>query len=609
MTGFEGPAEGSTDALVAAGVREFVSQISGSADPALIEEATQLVDTVRLTAGEVLVERGDPADSVYFIVTGRLMVEDPRGGPPKQRLGRGEIVGEMGVLSDGPRNATVRADRDAILARLSREAFEQLGSTFPGFGLGVARVVTQRLSTHRPADQTVHTVAVAVAHPGVSSNAVSGQLRSTMEELGTTSHLTAEKIDLLLGREGASEAAPGTAGWSEISDMLDVVETANEWVLLEAGDHPGPWATAALRHADRALVVMSSTADQAEADRVRAFLEGAGPASRRGKWLVVVWPADTTLPHGTPEMLERFGATRVLHVREGSERDVARVARLATGTGIGLVVGGGGARGFGALGVYRAMDELGIPVDAVAGASIGGTLAGGIALGHGPADLEAIFSESFRNVLDYTLPLVSLVGGRRIAREITRHFGDADITDLFLPFLCTSTNITTSQAVIHDRGPATKAIRAGLAIPGVIPPVPHEGDLLVDGGVRNNLPIVPLRDTGLVNTIIAIDVAPPVGPKARHDYGLSVSGWEALRGKARKLRFPGITALLLRSMIVASLADRDRLVEEGYADLYLDLDMRGISMLAFNEVPSVALAGYEDALPRLTAFLAERNAD
>lgn len=603
----EGKEPGATPDLVAAGVREFVRSMSGGVDGPTVDAATGLVETVRVPAGEALVRIGEPSDAVYFVVTGRLVIEDPNGGPPRQRLGRGDIVGEMGILAGASRNATVRADRDSLLAKLSKDSFERLAIEHPGFGLGVARTVAVRLSPAKPPDQTVHTVAFAVAHPGVPARAFSSRLLSTMEGLGTTSHLTQAKMDLLLGGEGASQATPGSQEWTELADMLDVVETTNEWVLLEAGDRPGPWATAALRHADRALVVMSSDPDQSESDRVAAFLDAAGPTFRRGKWLVVVWPADTELPHGTPELLERFGATRALHVREGSDSDLARIARLATGTGIGLVLGGGGARGYASLGVFRAMRELGMPVDAVAGASIGGALSGAIALGLDPDTLDRRVTESFHNVLDYTLPVVSLVGGRRIAREIRRSFGDADITDLFLPFLCTSTNITTSERVVHDRGPATKAIRAGLAIPGVIPPVPHDGDLLVDGGVRDNLPIGPLRDTGLVNTLIAVDVAPPVGPKARHDYGLSVTGGQAIRGKMRRRRYPGISALLLRSMLVGSMAERDRLVAEGYADLYLDLDLRGISLLAFNEVASVADAGYELAKPRIEAFLADRH--
>jgi predicted acylesterase/phospholipase RssA len=274
-----------------------------------------------------------------------------------------------------------------------------------------------------------------------------------------------------------------------------------------------------------------------------------------------------------------------------------------------LVLGGGGARGFAHIGVYRALTELGVPVDAVAGASIGGILGAAIALGLDPGEVTRTAAAGFKNVLDYTLPVVSMVKGARIARALDDAFGGYDIEDLALPFLCVSSNLTTSRRVVHDGGPVITAARAGSAIPGVIPPVPHDGDLLVDGGVLDNLPIGPLRATGLVDTVIAVDVAPPVGPRAREDFGLSVSGWAALRSKfgRHKKRYPGISALLLRSMIVGSMEQRDRLVAAGYADLVLAPDLRGISLLAFDDVEKVVQAGYEAALPEVEVWLQSRK--
>ena len=163
--------------------------------------------------------------------------------------------------------------------------------------------------------------------------------------------------------------------------------------------------------------------------------------------------------------------------------------------------------------------------------------------------------------------------------------------------------------MVHERGPAIPAVRAGLAIPGVIPPVPRDGDLLVDGGVLDNLPMDHLRATGMVGTVVAVDVAPPLGPRAREDYGLDVSGWRALLGRLRRRgrRFPAISSLLIRSMLVGSMQERDRQVAGGYADLYLDLDLRGVSLLAFDEVDPVAEAGYQLARPRIEEWLASRD--
>ena len=100
-----------------------------------------------------------------------------------------------------------------------------------------------------------------------------------------------------------------------------------------------------------------------------------------------------------------------------------------------------------------------------------------------------------------------------------------------MPFFCVSTNLTRSRVEVHDRGDPATAIRASVAIPGILPPVPFDGDLLVDGGVLNNLPCDVMRATGMVDRVIAVDLSPPVGPRAHEDFGLSVSGWKALRAQ------------------------------------------------------------------------------
>jgi predicted acylesterase/phospholipase RssA len=163
--------------------------------------------------------------------------------------------------------------------------------------------------------------------------------------------------------------------------------------------------------------------------------------------------------------------------------------------------------------------------------------------------------------------------------------------------------------MVHRHGDVVPAIRASVSIPGVMPPVAWGDDLLVDGGVLNNLPADLMRSDAEAGTVVAVDVAPPSGPRARRDIALSVSGWEALRAMAGRggPTYPGITALLMRTMIAGSIRERSRMLERGDADLYLDLDLRGVSLLDFEKVPSTVAAGYEAAMPRLEAWLAERD--
>jgi predicted acylesterase/phospholipase RssA len=218
-------------------------------------------------------------------------------------------------------------------------------------------------------------------------------------------------------------------------------------------------------------------------------------------------------------------------------------------------------------------------------------------------------AEQFHDLLDYTIPVVSLVKGERITRNIARMFAGFDVRDLWLQFFCVSTNLTRARIEVHDRGDLATAIRASVAIPGILPPVPLGGDLLVDGGVLNNLPCDVMRASGTVRRLIAVDLSPPVGMKARDDFGLSVSGWSALRAQFRsdRARFPGLVAILTSAMVAGSVRDRDRMLADGTVDWYLDLDLSGVQILDFERVAEVAARGYEAARPRLAAWLEEAD--
>jgi predicted acylesterase/phospholipase RssA len=205
------------------------------------------------------------------------------------------------------------------------------------------------------------------------------------------------------------------------------------------------------------------------------------------------------------------------------------VARIATSRSVALVLCGGGARGFAHRGVYRAMVELGIPIDLIAGSSIGAPLSAGIARGDTPEEAVIHNTKGFAGLLDYTMVVVSSIKGERVTRSIQTRLGDWDFEDTWNPFQCVSTNLTRSRVEVHSRGPLAPAVRASVAIPGIMPPVAWGQEMLVDGGVLNNLPVDVVTDEGRSSTIIAFDVAPAMGRSVQEDFGYSVSGWRALR--------------------------------------------------------------------------------
>jgi predicted acylesterase/phospholipase RssA len=303
---------------------------------------------------------------------------------------------------------------------------------------------------------------------------------------------------------------------------------------------------------------------------------------------------------GTPPPSDTAGflADRALdcHYHVGMDRaeDFARLARCLTGAGIGLVLGGGGARGFAHLGVLRALAEAEVPIDWVAGTSVGAIIAALVAQRLAPEAALAQCKEHFSSLRDPTLPVVALLGGRRIRAKLERVFGAAAIEDLLLPYLCVSTNLSRAAQTVHERGPLVRAIRASIALPGVLPPVSLGDDLHVDGGLVNNLPIDVMARKPEIGTVLAVDVSAEVEMRSPPGQALDVSGWRVLweRLHPRGGELPSIMSLLTRSALVASVYwARERHTAEA-ASLYLRIPMADMRLLAFDRIDEIAARGY-----------------
>ncbi len=538
-------------ALVISSIPSFLEEMGCTVTPELIADVEKVLVPFRIEAGQPLFAEGDESDAAYFVITGRLEIfigdYDPQN--VLRRVGRGAIIGEIGLLEDRPRTASVRADRASSLAVLSRADFDRLSREHGGFLIGVTRTVVRRLSRPGPNPSSINSVAVAIAHPDIDPRVFTSRLMKAVETAGKVAHASAASAAQAIG--GSSDL-----DLLQAEHLLDELEAANDHLILEVDRRSPGWSEIALQRADRAVVVLSSRSTKDEERAAKDFVAAARLGGRGELWIAVVREADEPDPRGLSAVRERWSADRVVHLRRGDSGDLARLARLLTGTGTGLVLGGGGARGFAHLGIYKALREAGVEIDAVAGASIGGILGASIASGKPPDDLIDLAHTRFKGILDYTLPLVSLVKGARITRGINKEFGDMDIEDLALPFLCVSTNLSTSRVEVHDSGPITPATRATVAIPGVIPPVPSNGHLLVDGGVLDNLPIGPLREANLVNTIIAVDLAAPVGPRAKRDFGLEYLWLEGTGIEAHRPRQPA--SRCQRHFV----ADHDRWIDE-----------------------------------------------
>lgn len=593
----------------------FLTRIAGQEHHEVISEIVAAVSWLHAGAGSVIFAQGDESDAAYFVVAGRLRISgtDLDGHVAfDHELGRGDVVGEMGLIDVAPRSGTLVALRDATLATLSLETFQRLMVEHPAVMLRIFRQLLARMTRPQIRSASARSITVAVTSP-TDRRVFAAQLAEEIGRHGSVRQIRAASVDAELRSQGISQAALGTAASSRVVNLLHEHQVSTDYLLYEtdALHRPGPlsvWSERAIRQADRLALVCSAAPGPDEAAMIGRVLDAASDAGHLEVWAVVEHPVDTDHPDTVGHPVDgRVQETHHLH--SGRRSDIERLARLLSGNGVAVVLSGGGARGYAHLGAVKALLEHGVPIDRIGGSSMGSVIAAGFARGWPADELAGELQRLMSEPIDYTIPVVALAKGERVANACNEFFGTSRIEDLWLPFYCVSTNLTRARVELHRAGAVAEAIRASVAIPGVFPPVPKRRDLLVDGGVLNNVPVDVVAEDPSIKYVIAIEVAPPMGPRAKSDFGLSVSGWSALRstlGKGRS-EFPAVTSVLMSSLLVGSTRDRRQFVADGMVDLLLNLNVAGVGLLDFAEVAPVMERGYELALPKVVAWAEEQG--
>ena len=260
---------------------------------------------------------------------------------------------------------------------------------------------------------------------------------------------------------------------------------------------------------------------------------------------------------------------------------------------------GGGARGCAHIGVVEALREANVPIDLVGGTSIGAIMGAAVAAGWTIDEMKARFRRTFvsSNPLgDYTLPIIALAAGRRVSGRLRGEFGEVDIADLPLPFFCVSANLTTGQHSVHRTGLVWKWTRASAAIPGVLPPVTENGEVFVDGGTMNNLPVDVMRDWGR-GPVIGVDVGADPAFRSNSDEMDIPPVWSIGTWARTWRRRPNIFQTLIRSGMVNSAAATAARREQ--TDLLLTPELKMVDMLNWKAFDVAIAAGYEHTLRRL----------
>lgn len=451
----------------------------------------------RVPAGAWLIRQLDEDRSLFVIRTGRVEVvrESPPPAVAVGVLGPGDALGEVSLLMGTPREFSARAVRDCELFRLGRDDVLELLSYSQDFAGGLLRVLGGRLGDAPGADagasrRPPSVLSVCVLDPSVPM----AQLRAGIVAArggGRVAVMDGTEVDVVAVTEAEAVAAFGR--------RLDEQERVSDHVfLLSAGEgEPPEWTRFCERQGDRLVAVARLGAAPPH--------PGHGPA-RRGCDVMLWAGADKA---GVDRWLDALAPRTHQFVDPADPAPgIARAVRRLTGRSVGVVLSGGGARGLAHIGVLGELAERGIPVDRLGGCSVGALIAAMAAQGLTADEMaercrqELIERQPFR---DYTVPRRALLRGERFRAALARLFGEVRIEQLERDFFAVSADLAAAELVVHRRGRLADAVRASMALPGVLAPVADGRRTLLDGSVLNALPIDVMDDMG-EGPIVAVDV-------------------------------------------------------------------------------------------------------
>jgi NTE family protein len=539
-----------------AGFLAGVTIFAGLDEPQL-EQLAERATTVPLEAGDWLFRAGDHGDALYVVRAGRLEVvaEDEA---VLRTLGRGAVVGELALLAAEPRSASVRATRPTELIAIERHAFEQLLREAPELSLGLTRALGAQLRESRGAVTPVRPLPVSIALFALDDRVPVAELaRGLAEMIGGFGHTA-----VLDGSEVSS-----TGGTETYAPLLDRMAAEVDNVVLAAGTPWGDdaWTRFCLQQADRVLAVSGGGPVP---DRLA--LTGLKGADLVG-WEIAVGSGALSDWAYLLEPIE----THVLH-RQSLEADLARMARRLTGNSVGVVLSGGGARAFSHIGVLEELLAAGITIDRVAGVSMGAFIGAMFSLGMDPEEIDARCYDEWvgrRPLGDYTIPRHGLIRGDRVLAMLDRTFGASRIEELERLFLSGSADLRSAELIVARHGLVQDAIARSLCIPVLAPPRIHEGRIIVDGALVENLPIEVLAQLG-EGPLIAIDIKATI---------------EGGRRRSGEPRLPSLGETLMRVMLLGS-SDTSQAARK-HADLIINPRNEGIGFLEFHQLDRARESG------------------
>jgi NTE family protein len=597
------------------------------------------------SAGDTLLETGRDAPGIFVIASGVVsaVVADDSGHEREvASLGQGECVGEIALMTGEPCSATVRAITAGEAYLLSRDAFLELVERYPGLWRNVGRILSQRLvrtSRHlsRPhlantvtllmdsAEDETAVLAIAVAH---SLARQSGKRVLLVDARAGTAFPAAELARELAGpslaqvlrdRPLLTQLEP-KSGNGAIADVrvtmvsgegeallsddecmaaLETVTPLFDFILLvQRHDVQALHSLMGRGRSALALITKSGTpdvpgwvAELLDSPSLRPRLEVAMlTGDRRASYVLEeiesrLGKAVVRLPVTAVTLRQLADAGSVAsgqEIPQVARQVIDRLARQIGEIEVGLALGAGAAKGFAHIGVLKVLEQQHVPIDYLAGCSIGAIVGAMYAGGLPFEEIEARMQGADRKVRRWHLPLRSVWSDAGLKEILRTPYPTARFRELQTPFAVVATDVGTGREIVIRKGIIWRAVQASTSVPGIFPPTLIAKRQLVDGGLVNPVPSQTVRDLG-ADFVIAVDLMSP-SARAHH-----ISG--PARNSQPRARVPNLVEMLWRAteimqeeVTLRSAATADLTIEPKLGRVrWSDFSHRGREFIALGE--------------------------
>ena len=560
---------------------------------------------------------GEKSDSFYLLVTGLLKAYIPKKGELIEvgEIYEGEVIGEMGILTNEARSASIFATRDSVVFKIDLEKANEIIMQYPLVLLQVATKIADRLRNVQHSNERHRTDIHSIVQLSKGKNhtneiiKIGKSLIDSMNKFNRSIVVSSKDVNEILNIESINAELERDKFYPALDDLVDNFTKENRYLLLLCDEEYTPWTTWCLAISDKNIFVVEESVGVSNTELLNKMNlnEKDIPIHLHDeKQLIIYHQSKNSFPSKTSSIIEMLPKiSNHYHMSINNKNDSDRVSRLIAKKGIGLCLSGGGAKGNAHIGVYKALIEHNIPIDAVCGTSAGGIVASLIAFGYDPETIISRLKETYKrkSFKEYTIPVTSIIATKKVIQDAIFLGNDMDIEDLWIPYFSIAVNISKSKLDVIDKGPVYKATRATAALPGILLPVIKDTSFLVDGGLINNMPgDIMLKKYG--GKLISVSVSPQEDLDAKFNDFPNQSSYfikKLLRmNKKFPHEIPGLSNILMRSIFVASSNKIKEVID--LSDLFLDLQVKDVGLLEFEKIDESVEFGYEYAMKKLKNF-------